>query len=303
MRILLAVVVSLVVSVTAEAAGQPSPDYGLKNVWPATWVYPPHRKGLPFRVGDKERWDKAAASITSPVPAVIYMHGCAGFSWNFLEAAYAKALSKAGFLVLVPDSYARGPRRREVCGKVRIDTVELRREEVREVLRQIGKLPWVDRSNLFLAGHSEGGITTSMFGGSQFRAYFIAGWTCTSKAPEFDRIHAPKDRPVLAVVGTFAVQNSITDVYWMLAFGIVGYFLKVYGFPVAPVILGIILGPLMDASYRRAMISAREDIGRFLMEFVTTPISLILTIGFILLVLGQTPLWSRIVRRRRAGAP
>ena len=108
---------------------------------------------------------------------------------------------------------------------------------------------------------------------------------------------------VLAVVGTFAVQNSITDVYWMLAFGIVGYFLKVYGFPVAPVILGIILGPLMDASYRRAMISAREDIGRFLMEFVTAPISLILTIGFILLVLGQTPLWSRIVRRRRAGAP
>lgn len=108
---------------------------------------------------------------------------------------------------------------------------------------------------------------------------------------------------VLAVVGTFAVQNSITDVYWMLAFGIVGYFLKVYGFPVAPVILGIILGPLMDASYRRAMISAREDIGRFLMEFVTAPISLILTIGFILLVLGQTPLWSRIVGRRRAGAP
>jgi putative tricarboxylic transport membrane protein len=108
---------------------------------------------------------------------------------------------------------------------------------------------------------------------------------------------------VLAVVGTFAVQNSITDVYWMLAFGIVGYFLKVYGFPVAPVILGIILGPLMDASYRRAMISAREDIGRFLMEFITAPISLILTIGFILLVLGQTPLWSRIVRRRRAGAP
>jgi len=202
MQILIALVLSLAVLATTAAADQPAPGYGLKNVWPGTWVYPPHRQGLPFRVGDKAKWDKAVASIASPVPAVIYVHGCAGFSWDFLEAAYAKALAKAGFLVLAPDSYARGPRRKEVCGKVRIDTVELRREEVREVLRQIEKLPWVDRNNLFLAGHSEGGITTSMFKGSQFRAYFIAGWTCTSKTPEFDRIHAPKDRPVLAVVGT-----------------------------------------------------------------------------------------------------
>jgi putative tricarboxylic transport membrane protein len=106
---------------------------------------------------------------------------------------------------------------------------------------------------------------------------------------------------VLAVVGTFAVQNSATDVYWMLAFGLVGYFLKVYGFPVAPVILGMILGPLMDVSYRRAMISAREDIPRFLMEFLTAPISLVLTIGFVLLVLGQTPLWRQLTKSRKAG--
>jgi len=107
---------------------------------------------------------------------------------------------------------------------------------------------------------------------------------------------------VLAVVGTFAVQNSITDVYWMLAFGIVGYFLKVYRFPVAPIILGIILGPLMDLSYRRAMISVRDDPGRFLLEFITNPLSLVLTLFFLLIVVSQTPIWKRLWQFRAKSA-
>jgi putative tricarboxylic transport membrane protein len=108
---------------------------------------------------------------------------------------------------------------------------------------------------------------------------------------------------VLSVVGTFAVQNSVTDVYWMLAFGILGYFLKVYGFPVAPVILGIILGPLMDVSYRRAMISARDDVMIFAGEFFTSPLSLILTLSLIAIIVGQTPLWARLRGRKTAEAP
>lgn len=202
MRILCAALLSLSFSFAAAAASQPPPKYGIENVWPGTWVYPPGHKGAPFLVSNEARWQKAVAAITSPVPTVIYVHGCDGFDWTFYEADYAKALSRAGFMVFAPDSYARGSRRRNVCGNTRIDTIELRREEVRETLRQIESLPWVDKNNLFLAGHSEGGITTAMFKGSQFRAYYIAGWTCTSKSPEFDRIHAPADRPVLAVVGT-----------------------------------------------------------------------------------------------------
>ncbi len=99
---------------------------------------------------------------------------------------------------------------------------------------------------------------------------------------------------VLSAVGTYAIQNNPIDIYWMLGFGIVGYFMKVYGFPVAPVILGIILGPLMDVSYRRAMISVRDDPLAFATGFLVNPLSLGLTLFLLFIVFSQTPLWSRI---------
>ena len=105
---------------------------------------------------------------------------------------------------------------------------------------------------------------------------------------------------VLSAVGTYAIQNNPVDIYWMLLFGVVGYFMKIYGFQVGPVILGVILGPMMDANYRRAMIGARQDIGTFLWDFVSHPISLVLTIGFLTMLLSQTPLWAAL--RRRWGA-
>lgn len=107
---------------------------------------------------------------------------------------------------------------------------------------------------------------------------------------------------VLSAVGTYAIQNNPVDIYWMLAFGIVGYFMKVYGFQVGPVILGVILGPLMDVSYRRAMISARDNVGTFLLEFLTSPLSLALTLFLAFVIFSQTPLWARIRSGGRAGA-
>jgi putative tricarboxylic transport membrane protein len=102
---------------------------------------------------------------------------------------------------------------------------------------------------------------------------------------------------VLSVVGTYAIQNSITDVYWMLGFGVLGYFMKMYGYEVAPVILGVILGPLMDVSYRRAMISVQDSVPTFLWEFVVNPISLVLALSILLLLLNKTPVWGSVMRR------
>ena len=92
---------------------------------------------------------------------------------------------------------------------------------------------------------------------------------------------------VLSVVGTYAIQNSVTDIYWMFGCGILGYFLKMYGYQVAPIILGIILGPLMDVSYRRAALSVQNDLSEFLWVILSNPISLILASGIIFILLNQ----------------
>jgi putative tricarboxylic transport membrane protein len=97
---------------------------------------------------------------------------------------------------------------------------------------------------------------------------------------------------VLSVVGTFAIKNSVMDVYWMLGFGIFGYFLKMYGFQVGPIILGVILGPLMDESYRQAVMANQNNFLAFLLDLVTNPISLVLTLAAIFMLISQTRLWT-----------
>ena len=94
---------------------------------------------------------------------------------------------------------------------------------------------------------------------------------------------------VLCVVGTYSINSSMTEVYWMLGFGLLGYFLKAFGFQMGPVILGVILGPLMDNSYRQAMASVGDDPAALLGELVSNPVSLILTLGITLILLGKTP--------------
>ncbi len=79
----------------------------------------------------------------------------------------------------------------------------------------------------------------------------------------------------------------------MLAFGVFGYFLKMYGFPVGPVILGMILGPLMDKSYRQAMISAESNVTQFATEFFTSPLSALILAALVLTLASQTRAWKR----------
>lgn len=96
---------------------------------------------------------------------------------------------------------------------------------------------------------------------------------------------------VLSVVGTYAIKNSLIDVYWMIGFGIFGYFLKMYGFQVGPIILGVILGPLMDESYRQALMSTRNNFPAFLLDLMTNPLSFVLTLVVFFMLINQTRIW------------
>lgn len=105
---------------------------------------------------------------------------------------------------------------------------------------------------------------------------------------------------VLSAVGAYAIQNNPVHITWALGFGVLGYFLKRYGFQVGPIILGVILGPMIDANYRRAIIGAREDVGQFFWDLISHPISLVLCIALIAMLVTQLPIVKNRLNRPSA---
>jgi putative tricarboxylic transport membrane protein len=102
---------------------------------------------------------------------------------------------------------------------------------------------------------------------------------------------------LLSIVGAYAVNNSLTDVYWMLGFGVLGYFMRLYGYSLGPVILGVILSRLLDDNWRRAIISEQESLPKLMHGIVTSPLSLVLFLAVVLIFLSKTPLWTKYVKR------
>lgn len=102
---------------------------------------------------------------------------------------------------------------------------------------------------------------------------------------------------LLSIVGAFAVNNSIVDVYFMLGFGVLGYFMKIYGYQVGPVILGVILSRLIDDNWRRAIISEQDSLPRFFAGIVSSPLSLVLFAAVVMIFVTNTPAWPWIKRK------
>lgn len=98
---------------------------------------------------------------------------------------------------------------------------------------------------------------------------------------------------LLSIVGAYAVKNSLTDVYWMLGFGVLGYFMRLYGYQLAPVVLGVILSRLLDDNWRRAIISEQESLLRLMTGIISSPLSLVLFSAVVLIILSKTPLWPK----------
>jgi putative tricarboxylic transport membrane protein len=69
---------------------------------------------------------------------------------------------------------------------------------------------------------------------------------------------------VFATLGVYSISGSVTEVMIMYVIGVLGFFMRRFDFPVAPVILGVILGPLMEAQFRRTLLVSDGDFGVFL---------------------------------------
>ena len=100
---------------------------------------------------------------------------------------------------------------------------------------------------------------------------------------------------VFICIGTYSVHQSAFEVGLVVFFGAVGYMMRVLDWPAAPLLLGFVLGPLMEEHFRRAMLLSRGDFA----TFVDRPISAtVMAITLFLLVWG---FWSTFKERRRNG--
>jgi putative tricarboxylic transport membrane protein len=95
---------------------------------------------------------------------------------------------------------------------------------------------------------------------------------------------------VFATIGTYGISNSVTDLVLLYLIGLIGMFMRRFDFPTAPVVIGMILGPMCEQEFRRALTISQGDIS----VFVTRPISAtILAVAVLLLVLPRlATAWS-----------
>lgn len=100
----------------------------------------------------------------------------------------------------------------------------------------------------------------------------------------------------LSTVGSYAVRQSIFDVWVMLVFGFIGYFMRKYGFATAPVVLAMILGPIAESNWRQTLTITKRT--GLLEYFWTRPISIALVILIIIALFS--PAIMKVINRKAA---
>jgi len=96
----------------------------------------------------------------------------------------------------------------------------------------------------------------------------------------------------IALIGSYAVRSSFFDVGCCFAFGVVGWIFKRYGYPVAPVVLGIVLGSLLEENFRRAIMMEGPTV------FLTQPLAA--TMLVVAALLFGWPIYKNVKARRAA---
>jgi putative tricarboxylic transport membrane protein len=102
---------------------------------------------------------------------------------------------------------------------------------------------------------------------------------------------------VFATLGVYSLSNSLVDLLLMYAIGVAGFFMRRYDIPVAPLILGVILGPLMEAQFRRALSISQGDATIFLRRPLSATI---LAVALLAALLPHAPRLLAALRGRQA---
>lgn len=100
---------------------------------------------------------------------------------------------------------------------------------------------------------------------------------------------------VLTTIGSFSVGGGINDLYLMLGVGALAYLMNLMKYPIAPLVIGVILGGLFDETFRRSLLLSDGDLS----VFVSRPGAAILLGLNIALIASQVPVVKRIFTRTR----
>lgn len=99
----------------------------------------------------------------------------------------------------------------------------------------------------------------------------------------------------LCAVGSFAIAGRVFDVWIMIGFGLLGFMMREAGFPIAPMILGVVLGPILDNNLRRSLSLTQGDP----LPFITRPISAVIAAMVVLMILFSLPPVKRMFAKLR----
>ena len=98
---------------------------------------------------------------------------------------------------------------------------------------------------------------------------------------------------VFCLVGTYSVNNSFLDIYLLIIMGVVGYILRRFKFNLAPLLLGLVLGPMLEKAYCQALFMVKGDLWALVSRPITATLLVIGTAAII------APLIVRIFRKNR----
>ncbi len=131
---------------------------------------------------------------------------------------------------------------------------------------------------------------------AQFVMLFIgmAGIRLFSKVILVDRAILTPSIFVLSMVGAFAMRSNMFDVYTTLAFGILGYVMMRYDYPLSPILLALILGPMAEANLRRAMVISSGDPSILFSRPIAVALMVLAVVSLLLSIRGQKQVEARL---------
>ena len=100
---------------------------------------------------------------------------------------------------------------------------------------------------------------------------------------------------VICAIGAYTVHNAMLDIWFMLLFGVIGYLFKKLDYPLAPLVLALVLGDRAEDSFRQTMLMSQGDVRIFYSNWLVGGIT-----GLALVMLFW-PLISRLVGKLRGG--